>query len=50
VLGKLMGRAGRQDAVDAHVAWIARERGWSVVTLHPEDLLALEPNLTVERI
>ena len=50
VLGRMLGRARRGDVVDAHVAFLARERGWTVLTSDPDDILALDSTLTVERI
>lgn len=50
VLGKMLGAARATDAVDAHVAWLARERGWAVLTSDADDLLALDPSLQIERI
>lgn len=49
-LGSMLGAAGRADPVDAHVVWIAQERGWPILTGDAEDLLALDPTLTIERI
>ena len=49
-LGRMLGQSGARDAVDAHVAFIARERGWPVLTSDPDDLRAIDPTLEVERI
>lgn len=50
LLGRMLGRARRADPIDAHVAFLARERDWTVLTSDPDDLLALDPVLAVERI
>jgi len=50
VLGRMLGAARRTDAVDAHVVWLGRERGWPVITSDPHDLLAIDPTLVVEPI
>lgn len=50
VLGRMLGLAGRSDAVDAHIVLLARERDWPVITSDPRDLLAIDPTLTIERI
>lgn len=49
-LGMMLATSGTADAVDAHVALLARERGWPVLTSDPADLHALDPTLTIERI
>jgi predicted nucleic acid-binding protein len=50
VLGRMLGETGTKDAIDAHVVLLARERGWSVLTSDPQDLLDLDPGLDLERI
>jgi len=50
VLGRMLGATGSSDPVDAHVVLLARERGWSVLTSDSDDLLAIDPSLTVENI
>ncbi len=49
-LGRMLGATGHADPVDAHVVLLARERGWPVLSSDPDDLLALDPGLSVERI
>ncbi|MBI1946403.1 MAG: PIN domain-containing protein [Deltaproteobacteria bacterium] len=49
-LGMMLATSGTADAVDAHVALLARERGWPVLTSDPADLHAIDPTLTIERI
>ena len=49
-LGRMLGASRTADAVDAHVVYLARERAWPVLTSDPEDLLALDPTLRLERI
>lgn len=50
IIGRVLGESGTDDPVDAHVVLLARERGWSVLTSDPNDLLAIDPTLRVERI
>lgn len=47
VVGTLLGVTGTSDPVDAHIAFIARTRGWPVLTSDPDDLRTLDPKLTV---
>ena len=49
-LGRMLGVTGTKDPVDAHVALLARERGWAIVSSDPEDLHAIDPTLVIERI
>ncbi|GAB4199926.1 MAG: hypothetical protein OHK0013_10500 [Sandaracinaceae bacterium] len=50
VLGRMLGATGTTDPIDAHVVLLARERGWAVLTSDPDDLLAIDATLEVERI
>ena len=50
VLGQMLGATHTTDPVDAHVVFLARERGWAILTSDPSDLRALDPNVRVERI
>jgi hypothetical protein len=50
IIGNMLGATRTADPIDAHVALIARQRGWPVLTSDPDDLLAIDPKLTVERI
>jgi hypothetical protein len=50
VLGRMLGAARRADPIDAHVVWLARERAWPVLTSDPNDLLAIDPHVVLERI
>ena len=49
-LGRMLGESRTADPVDAHVVHLARERAWSVLTSDPDDLLAIDPTLQIERI
>lgn len=49
-LGRMLGESGSKDAVDAHVAFLARQRNWPILTSDPEDLRAIDPTLALERI
>lgn len=46
-VGRLCGATGQHDVVDAHVVWHARSRGHLVVTSDPDDLVALDPTLSL---
>jgi hypothetical protein len=50
LLGRMLGASGTSDPVDAHVALLARQRGWSILTSDPSDLLAIDPTLVIERV
>jgi predicted nucleic acid-binding protein len=50
VLGNMLGATRTSDPIDAHIALLARQRGWSVLTSDPDDLLAIDPKLKVERV
>ena len=50
VLGLMIGASRVSDPVDAHIVFLARQRQWPVVSSDPEDLLALDPTLVIERI
>jgi hypothetical protein len=49
-LGRMLGESGSKDAIDAHVAFLARERNWPILTSDPDDLRAIDPTLALERI
>jgi len=49
-LGRMLGQSGARDAIDAHVVFLARERGWPVLTSDPDDLRAIDPTLVLEGI
>lgn len=50
VLGRMLGASRTTDVVDAHLVHLARGRGWPILTSDPDDLLAIDPTLTVERV
>jgi hypothetical protein len=50
VLGRMLGTTGATDPVDAHVALIAREHGWRVLSSDVDDLHGIDPELEVLRI
>ncbi len=50
LLGRMLGATGTRDPVDAHVAFLARERSWPVLTSDPRDLLAIDPTLEITTI
>ena len=50
VLGRMLGATGASDPVDAHLALLARERSWPVLTSDPDDLRAIDPGVRIERI
>jgi hypothetical protein len=49
-LGRMLGATRTKDPTDAHVVFLARERGWPVVSSDPDDLRAIDPELVVEAI
>ncbi len=49
-LGRMLGATRMRDPIDAHVVLLARERQWPVLTSDPDDLHAIDPTLTVQRI
>lgn len=50
VVGTVLGVSGTSDAVDAHVALIARTRGWPVLTSDPDDLHRIDSQLELHRV
>ncbi|MBI3979596.1 MAG: PIN domain-containing protein [Chloroflexi bacterium] len=48
--GELCGRRGTSDVVDASVVLAARGHGGLVVTSDPDDLLQLDPSLTIVQV
>lgn len=48
VLGRMLGQVAKSDPTDAHIAYLALERGWPVLTSDPDDILAFDPELRVE--
>lgn len=48
VLGRMLGATGQSDPIDAHIVFLARERGWPVLTSDPDDLRAIDPKLRTE--
>jgi hypothetical protein len=50
ILGRLLAARGARDVVDAHVAFLAKERDWPVLTSDPVDLRALDPTLRLQRV
>jgi predicted nucleic acid-binding protein len=49
-LGRMLGVTRTRDPVDAHVALLARERGWAIVSSDPRDLHAIDPDLVIEEV
>jgi predicted nucleic acid-binding protein len=50
LIGRVLGARGRSDPIDGHVALLARERGWPILSSDPDDLRALDPSLEIETI
>lgn len=50
VIGQMLGVTGSSDVVDGHVALLARERGWPVVTSDPDDIGRLDPSLRLATV
>lgn len=49
-IGRVLGRSRTRDPIDAHVALLARERDWTVLTSDPDDLRRIDPALRLEVI
>ena len=49
-LGRMLGLTRTTDAIDAHIVLLARERGWSVLSSDGPDLLAIDPELSIQAI
>jgi len=49
-LGLVLGISGCTDPVNAHVVFLARERGWPVLTSDPGALQAIDPRVEIEVI
>jgi predicted nucleic acid-binding protein len=49
-LGRMLGHSGTRDVVDAHIAFLARERQWPILTSDLADLRAIDPTLRLEKI
>ena len=47
-LGLVLGISGSHDPIDAHIVFIARERGWPVLTSDPGDLAAIDSRVELE--
>lgn len=50
ILGRLLAARGTRDVVDAHVAFLAKERGWPVLTSDVADIRALDPTLRLQKV
>jgi len=50
LLGRMLAACGKSDHIDAHVVFLAREREWPVLTSDPDDLLAIDAEVEVERV
>jgi hypothetical protein len=37
LLGRMLDAARRSGPIDAHIVLLARERGWPLLTSHPDD-------------
>jgi predicted nucleic acid-binding protein len=46
-LGRVLGATKTIDPIDAHIAAMARQRDWPVVTSDPDDLRKIDPKLRV---
>lgn len=46
-VGALCGISGTSDVVDAHVALVARQRDYAVVTSDPDGIRAIDPSLRI---
>jgi hypothetical protein len=50
LLGRMLGVSGTSDPVDAHVAFLARQRAWPVLTSDVADLHAIDRTLEIHKI
>lgn len=50
VLGRMLATSRTSDPIDAHVVFLARERGCAVLTSDPDDLVAIDPDVEIRRI
>ena len=50
LIGRMLGASGSSDPIDGHIALIARERAWPILSSDPDDLLAIDASLIIERI
>jgi len=50
VIGRMLAATGQSDPIDAHVALLARQRDWPVLTSDPDDLHLLDPSLRLELV
>jgi hypothetical protein len=50
LIGRVLGARGRSDPIDGHVALLARERGWPILSSDPDDLSAIDSSLEIEVI
>jgi hypothetical protein len=44
----MLGATRTRDPIDAHIVLLARERGWPVISSHPDDLSAIDPGLAIQ--
>ena len=49
-LGRILALTRTRDPIDAHLVLLARERGWPVLSSDCHDLLAIDPDLSVQAI
>jgi predicted nucleic acid-binding protein len=50
LLGRMLGLSGTADPIDAHVAFLARQRAWPVLTSDVADLRAIDRTLDLHEI
>lgn len=50
VIGRILGATKTTDPIDAHIVLLARQRAWPIITSDAEDLLGIDPTLTVQSI
>jgi hypothetical protein len=50
ILGRMLGATRTKDVIDAHVVFLARERGWPVLSSDPGGLHRMDPTLVVEEV
>jgi PIN domain len=50
IIGRMLGLTRTRDPIDAHIALLARERSWPVLSSDPGDLHAIDPSLVIQSV
>ncbi len=49
-LGLMLKLTRTRDPIDAHIVYLAREYDWPILTSDPNDILSIDPTVTVEAL